>query len=96
MENTIEKNLNEIIKYDAYGNTIYYKNSNVEYSVINEYDSNNNLIHSKYSDGTEYWFEYDDNGNIVHYKEKDYEEWFKYDNGNVIYYKDSDENEIMY
>ena len=64
------------------------------YSVI-EYDSNGNLIHSKYSNGEEYWYEYDRNGNEIHYKTSNgKEEWYEYDsNGNQIHYKDNKGNE---
>ncbi|MBQ7367653.1 MAG: RHS repeat protein, partial [Spirochaetaceae bacterium] len=58
------------------------------YSVI-EYDRNGNLIHSKYSNGEEYWYEYDRNGNEIHSKDSDGGEyWHEYDgNGNEIHFK---------
>ena len=67
------------------------------YSVI-EYDSNGNEIHSKYSNGEEYWYEYDRNGNKIHSKDnKGYEEWYEYDsNGNQIHYKDNDGEEYWH
>ena len=58
---------------------------------IEEYDSNNNMIHHKNSYGSEYWSEYDSNNNLIHHKNSDgYEEWREYDsNNNLIHYKDS-------
>ena len=67
------------------------------YSVI-EYDRNGNEIHSKYSNGKEYWYEYDRNGNKIHSKDSDgYEEWYEYDgNGNEIHSKTKYGNEYWY
>ena len=58
---------------------------------IMEYDSNNNLIHHKDSDGFEYWTEYDSNNNLIHSKYSDgFEYWQEYDsNNNLIHYKNS-------
>jgi YD repeat-containing protein len=51
---------------------------------IREYNSNGKLIHSKRSDGYEYWYEYDANNNLIHYKNSDgYEKWYD-SKGNVI------------
>ena len=63
-----------------------------------EYDSNNNLIHSKNSSGIEYWYEYDSNNNVIHFKDSSgYEFWNKYDsNNNLIHYKNSSGNESWY
>ena len=70
----------------------------VEVLSISEYDSNGNEIHSKYSNGEEYWYEYDRNGNKIHSKDSDgYEEWYEYDgNGNEIHSKTKYGNEYWY
>ena len=36
---------------------------------IKEYDKNNNLIHYKYSNGYEEWYEYDKNNNEINHKD---------------------------
>ena len=58
---------------------------------IMEYDSNNNLIHYKDSNGYEEWREYDSNNNVIHHKDSDgFEYWKEYDsNNNLIHYKTS-------
>ena len=58
---------------------------------IVEYDSNNNVIHHKTSNGYEEWQEYDSNNNVIHHKDSDgFEYWKEYDsNNNLIHYKDS-------
>ena len=63
-----------------------------------EYDSNENVIHCKNSDGSEYWKEYDSNGNEIHSKDSNgFEEWREYDsNGNLIHYKDSNGDECSF
>ena len=70
----------------------------VEVLSISEYDNNGNLIHSKNSNGYEYWKEYDSNGNLIHSKDSDgYESWKEYDsNGNQIHYKDSSGEEYWH
>ena len=59
---------------------------------LHEYDSNENLIHRKSSDGYEWWSEYDSNGKEIHLKDSNgYEIWREYDSdGNEIHFKDSD------
>ena len=38
-------------------------------SILFRYrDDNDNLIHRKESDGTEYWYEYDEEGYMTHYE----------------------------
>ena len=56
-----------------------------------EYDSNNNLIHSKNSSGIEYWYEYDSNNNVIHFKDSSgIESWKEFDsNNNMIHFKNS-------
>ena len=58
---------------------------------VREYDSNGKLIHSKDSNGYEYWKEYDSNGNLIHFKDSyGFEYWHEYDtNGNEIHRKNS-------
>ena len=65
---------------------------------LHEYDSNENLIHRKSSDGYESWREYDSNENLIHRKSSDgYEYWREYDsNGKVIHYKNSNGDETWY
>ena len=65
---------------------------------FNEYDSNNNLIHSKKSDGYEVWYEYDSKNNVIHSKNSDgYEYWNEYDsNNNLIHRKYSTGYEYWY
>jgi len=62
------------------------------------YDERGNVIHIKYSDGFEEWYEYDEKGNIIHYKNSyGSEEWYEYDEkGNRIYGKYSDGYEEWY
>ena len=52
-------------------------------------------IHSKASNGVEYWKDYDDKGNLIHCKYSNgYEQWTEYDDkGNVIHCKDSNRDE---
>ena len=59
---------------------------------IKEYDDKGNVIHSKDSDGYEYWNEYNDEGDMIHCKNSNgYEYWYEYDdNGNMIYSKSSE------
>jgi YD repeat-containing protein len=63
-----------------------------------EYDSNNNLIHCKHSNGYEYRQEYDSNNNLIHYENsKGFESWYDYDsNNNLIHYKNSKGFESWY
>jgi YD repeat-containing protein len=58
---------------------------------IKEYDNNGNMIHSRYSDGFEVWYDYDTNGNEIHSRDsRGYEVWREYDNnGKCIHYRDS-------
>ena len=64
------------------------------FKIINgnlyEYDSNGKVIHSKDSNGDEYWYDYDSKGNLIHSKYSSGDEtWREYDsNGNLIHYKD--------
>ena len=87
--------------FDKNGNVIDYThmifNDTLTSALLNkhndyDYDENNNIIHSKDSDGFEYWNEYDKNNNLIHHKNSDgYEYWYEYDeNNNEIHYKDSD------
>ena len=46
----------------------YYKDSN-GFETWSEYDSNDNVIHSKSSRGYEYWREFDKNDNLIHSKD---------------------------
>lgn len=70
----------------------------VEYSEITEYDLNGKEIHSKDSDGDEWWYESDSKGNEIHSKDSDgYEWWWEYDsNGKEIHYKTSSGYEEWY
>ena len=44
------------------------------------YNENGKLIHSKYSNGLELWYEYDTNGNQIHHKNsRGFEIWKEYD-----------------
>lgn len=56
------------------------------------------MIHSKYSNGSETWYEYDSNGNLIHTKDSDgYEAWNKYDaKGNKIYCETNSGYEYWY
>ena len=60
-------------------------------NTIKEYDNNGKLIHYRYSDGFEVWYDYDTNGNEIHYRNSfGYEVWREYDaNGKLIHYRDS-------
>jgi len=66
------------------------------FKIINgnlyEYDSNGKVIHSKDSNGDEYWYDYDSKGNLIHSKDSDgFEIWCEYDsNGNRITKKQFD------
>jgi len=63
---------------------------------FNEYDSNNNLIHYKDSNGYEFWNEYDSNNNLIHRKNSNgYEYWYDSKN-NVIHCKYSTGYEYWY
>ena len=72
------------------------------FKIINgnlyEYDSNENLIHRKSSDGYESWREYDSNGKVIHSKiSNGFEYWYDYDsNGNLIHSKYSNGVENWY
>ena len=67
-------------KYDENGTLIYQ--SGKGWKVWN--DADGNLIHLKWSDGTERWCDYDADGNLIHEKWRDgTEHWFD-DNGNVV------------
>ena len=65
---------------------------------LHEYDSNENLIHYKDSNGYEIWREFDSNGNLIHSKTSNgYKRWNEYDsNGKLIHYKNSNGCEIWY
>ena len=56
-----------------------------------KFDSNNNLIYYKDSNGIEYWYKYDSNNNLIYYKDSSgFEYWQEFDsNNNMIYYKNS-------
>jgi YD repeat-containing protein len=58
---------------------------------FSKFDKKNNVIHSKDSNGIEYWNEYDKKNNLIHYKSSNgYEYWKEYDkNNNLIHSKDS-------
>ena len=73
--------MNKVItEYDKKGNRIYYKNSTTGYELWQEFDENNNRIHTKDSNNDEYWGKYDKNNNRIHYKNTDgTEEWYRYD-----------------
>lgn len=62
------------------------------------YDSSGNKIHSKDSEGNQYWWKYDSKGNLIY--EKDFlgvEIWYKYNlQGNLIYKRDSAGEEERY
>jgi YD repeat-containing protein len=65
---------------------------------IKKYDEKGNLIHSRDSDGFEWWSEYDEKGNVIHSRNSDgYELWREYDaKGNVIHSRTSDGVEEKY
>lgn len=71
------------ITKDSKGNEIHYKGYNgygYEYEYWKEYDSNNNMIYYKTSNGYECWKEYDLNNNVIHYKNsKGSEYWYNSD-----------------
>lgn len=83
-----------------------YKWVNKTSVLVEEYDSNGNIIHSKesfdYGSGFrfsfQYWYEYDANGNMIHEKSFDGKEYrYEYDsNGNMIHEKKSDGDEDWY
>ena len=56
------------------------------------FPDSNNIIHKKYTDGTEEW--YDEKGNIVHEKYPDGDEVWLDDKDNIIHTKTSDGEEI--
>ena len=62
------------------------------------YDKKGNLIHAKYSNGYEVWYEYDDKGNCIYIRNsKGYEVWYEYDDkGNCIHKKYSNGDEYWY
>jgi len=63
-----------IKEYNLHGRLIYGR-----YPAGDEiwYDSNGNVIHFKYSNGHEEWFEYDQNGNEIHWwNSKGIEYWW--------------------
>lgn len=64
-------------KYNAQGILIYFKDNNNNYEEW--YDEHGNVIHAKWSNGSEYWteYEYDDNGHILYsyYKTDGFEAW---------------------
>lgn len=66
-----KKRLREILllKYDSYGNIIYYKSSETGERWF-KYDSYGREIYSKNEQGDENWYEYDKNGNVILYKWK--------------------------
>ena len=48
----------------------------INYPLITK-DSKGNLVHYKYSNGTECWYEYDENNNLIHAKNTSgYECWY--------------------
>jgi hypothetical protein len=65
-----------------------------------DYDSHNNQIHSKDSNGDEAWYDYDSHNNQIHEKTSyGYEKWyeFKYDNeGRMIERKQKSETFKVY
>ena len=83
----------ECYNYDEKGNKIYYKIDTAYEYRESWYDSHGNIIHEKYKNGEEHWYEYDSNGNMIHDKTNLHNEgdgtciesWNEYDsNGNVI------------
>ena len=40
-----------------------------------EYDADGHIIHSKWSDGFEQWYEYDTNGTLIHMNDSEGFEW---------------------
>ena len=49
------------------------------------YDSNGNLIHSKWTNGFERWREFDSNGKLVHVKYSNgEEEWYERDSNGLL------------
>ncbi len=74
-------------KYDKRGNLIYKFWSNFfnGCSEWYEYDENNNLIHTKNSEGFNEWKEYDDNSNLIYHKNvHGLESWGKWKNDKYI------------
>ena len=66
------------------------KRTEEENGILKEYDENDNLIHSKNSNGYEEWYEYDSDNNCIHHKDsKGYEFWKKYKGGKLVGYKDT-------
>ena len=54
---------------------ILTKNEYEKFIPVNEYDQNNNMIHSKNLDNFEEWKEYDENNNMIHYKNSNGISW---------------------
>ena len=87
--------LGKIEEYDEAGRLVQVTNFSSHgekefYEVFREYDELGNLIHSKASDGTEWWWEYDKDGRKIRYWQNAYpmEERWKYDEKrNGIYHK---------
>lgn len=78
---------------------IHRENSEkIEYQYKCSYDSRNNEVHRKYSDGFEIWREFDENSNCTHYKDsKGKEFWNEFDSkGNLIHHKEADGFEFKY
>jgi hypothetical protein len=61
-------------------------------------DKNNNLIHTKNSNGYEYWQKFDKNNNKIHFKDSNgIEYWQEFDNNNnKIHFKNSSGYEYWY
>jgi len=51
-----------------------------------EYDINGNIIHIRWNDVVEAWYDYDSDGNRIHTRYKDGENWYD-DKGNIIHRK---------
>ena len=69
-----------------------------QYGDICEYDSNNNVIYYRDSNGYECWQEYDSNNNIIHLRTNNgYECWKEYDSNNsCTHFRNSDGDEYWY
>lgn len=73
------------------------KSSHLKDLMGNElwYDADGNMIHTKYPNGSEKWYEYDSYGNrhLIHYTASDGFEWWYDANGKLIYTKNSNGSE---
>jgi len=68
-------------EHDENGNVIHRRDST---GRERWYDSNGNVIHSKFSNGYEAWAEYDANGNLIHERNSYGSEYWYDSNGNRI------------